>query len=81
MQGVFFRATTQRIGRELSLTGWVRNLKDGSVEAFVEGEASDIRALVERLKAEVSAAKVSRVQEEWSEGGREFRTFEVRGDF
>lgn len=81
MQGVFFRANTQRIARELALTGWVRNLPDGSVEAVAEGEEAAIRSLVARLEDEVPAARVKRVREEWSEATAEFRGFEVRGDF
>jgi len=81
VQGVFFRASTQRIARELGLTGWVRNLNDGTVEAVAEGDEADVRRLIDRLKVEVEAARVKRVREEWSEGEREFRVFEVRGEF
>ena len=81
VQGVFFRANAQRIARELKLTGWVRNQPDGTVEALVEGSESDIEELVARLKKEVKAAEVRKVRTLWSEGEREFRIFEVRGDF
>jgi acylphosphatase len=81
VQGVFFRASTQRIARELSLDGWVRNLPDGTVEAVVEGPHERVDELVERLKREVEAAKVKRVREEWSEAEKEFNGFVVRGDF
>jgi len=81
VQGVFFRANTQRIAREMHLTGWVRNLADGTVEALVEGDEKDVEKLISRLKDEVPVARVSRVREEWSEAEREFRNFEVRGEF
>jgi acylphosphatase len=80
VQGVFFRASTQRIAREMQLTGWVRNLKDGSVEAVVEGDERAVEELVARLKVEVRAADVERVKVVWSEAEREFRAFEVRGE-
>jgi acylphosphatase len=38
VQGVFFRAETQRAAVCLNLTGWVRNMRDGRVEAIFEGE-------------------------------------------
>lgn len=81
VQGVSFRASAQRIARELGLAGWVRNLPDGTVEAVVEGKEADIREMVERLKDEVQAARVKRVRETWSQGPPEFKVFEVRGEF
>jgi len=42
VQGVFFRAETQRAAVCLQLTGWVRNTEDGRVEAVFEGEDRDI---------------------------------------
>jgi acylphosphatase len=42
VQGVFFRAETQTAARNLSLTGWVRNRADGSVEALFEGPRDNV---------------------------------------
>ena len=42
VQGVFFRAETQRTAIYLQLTGWVRNMEDGRVEAVFEGEDGNI---------------------------------------
>ena len=42
VQGVFFRAETERTARGLNLTGWVRNREDGCVEALFEGEDADV---------------------------------------
>ena len=42
VQGVFFRAETQKAANDFSLTGWVRNTSDGRVEAVFEGEAKSI---------------------------------------
>ncbi|HNS03499.1 MAG TPA: acylphosphatase [Anaerolineae bacterium] len=47
VQGVFYRASTQRQANALGLRGWVRNLPDGGVEAVFEGE----QAAVERMLA------------------------------
>ena len=42
VQGVFFRAETERAARSLNLNGWVRNMEDGRVEALFEGDDSGI---------------------------------------
>lgn len=42
VQGVFFRAETERTARALALTGWVRNMEDGRVEALFEGEDAHV---------------------------------------
>ena len=43
VQGVFFRAETQKKARELGLTGWVRNCENGSVEIVAEGPAEKLK--------------------------------------
>jgi len=45
VQGVFFRAFTRDEAVRLGLSGWVRNRSDGSVEALVEGEKSDVEKM------------------------------------
>lgn len=47
VQGVFFRASTRQRAREAGVAGWVRNRRDGSVEAWLEGGPEDV-AVVER---------------------------------
>lgn len=47
VQGVFYRATTRDEARDRDVAGWVRNLKDGRVEAIFEGEKSQVEAMVE----------------------------------
>jgi acylphosphatase len=46
VQGVFFRAETQRAATNLNLSGWVRNMEDGRVEALFEGEDKDVDKMV-----------------------------------
>ena len=47
VQGVFFRSSTKEKAEELGLTGWVRNLYDGRVEAIFEGEKSSVEKMTE----------------------------------
>jgi acylphosphatase len=50
VQGVWFRASTQTEANQLGVTGWVRNLGDGSVEVIACGPKADIDLLCEWLK-------------------------------
>ncbi len=47
VQGVAFRASTRAEALRLGVSGWVRNLPDGQVEAHFEGAAPSVAALVE----------------------------------
>jgi acylphosphatase len=46
VQGVFFRAETQKAAKGLNINGWVRNLPDGRVEALFEGEDADVDKMI-----------------------------------
>jgi acylphosphatase len=65
VQGVFFRASTQREARRLGLTGWVKNRSDGAVEITAEGEESSLRQLCMWAERGPSAARVDDVQIRW----------------
>ena len=47
VQGVFFRDTCRRMAERHGVSGWVRNLPDGNVEAVFEGSAGEVSRLVE----------------------------------
>ena len=61
VQGVFFRVSTREEARRLGLTGWVRNLSDGSVECFAQGPQTAIDRLVLFLHKGPSSARVEKV--------------------
>lgn len=46
VQGVAFRAITLQTAARVGANGWVRNREDGSVEAVVEGSASQVEAML-----------------------------------
>jgi acylphosphatase len=50
VQGVFFRATAEKIARNYDVTGWVRNEPQGSVRMVVEGEPHELDRFVEAVK-------------------------------
>lgn len=78
VQGVFFRHHVWRLARELGVTGWVRNLSDGRVEAVFEGEREKVERMIEFCRRGPPAAKVENVEVRWEEPSGEFDDFEIR---
>jgi acylphosphatase len=64
VQGVFFRKYTQQIARSLSLEGFVRNNKNGSVYIEVTGEEDPVNKLVEWCSKGPAAASVEKIEKE-----------------
>jgi len=61
VQGVFFRASTVDFARSERVAGWVRNLRDGSVEAVFEGPRAAVERAIEFCRVGPRWAKVERV--------------------
>jgi acylphosphatase len=77
VQGVGYRAFAQSAARALRLTGWVRNLRDGGVEAVAEGEESALLAWATRLRQGPPAARIDEILT-IREESRGCQTFEVK---
>lgn len=75
VQGVNYRATCARAASAAGISGWVRNLPDGRVEAVFEGDAGAVHRLVGWCGEGPSHARVDRVEvvEEPPEGRSGFR--------
>ena len=61
VQGVFYRASTQQAALRLGLTGWVRNLADGSVELLACGDDARLDELERWLWQGPPNARVEQV--------------------
>jgi acylphosphatase len=61
VQGVCFRAETRRTARQFHLTGWVRNMPDGRVEALFEGEDNHVDQMTRWCYGGPPAARVDNV--------------------
>jgi acylphosphatase len=75
VQGVFFRDTVRRRADAAGVAGWVRNNRDGTVEAVFEGEADAVERLIAFCRRGPRGALVERVEdfEEEPEGLSGFR--------
>ena len=67
VQGVFFRAETRDRARSLGLAGWVRNARDGTVEAAFEGEGERVESMVDWCRRGPAGAEVDDVEVAWVE--------------
>ncbi len=77
VQGVFFRAHTKEVAEKLGLTGWVRNLPDGRVEAVFEGEEEAVKEAIEWCKRGPPLARVEKVEVRYEDPTGEFRDFRI----
>ncbi|MEM3395004.1 MAG: acylphosphatase [Nitrososphaerota archaeon] len=77
VQGVFFRMHTKRMADTLNVKGWVRNLRDGRVEAVFEGRDKDVEKMIEWCKKGPSGAIVREVNVTFQEYRGEFKDFRI----
>lgn len=78
VQGVGFRNFTQMRARQLGVTGWVRNEKDGSVQLEAEGPRGALEDLLDAVHDGPRTARVEGVDADWSDATNEFEVFRVR---
>lgn len=77
VQGVAFRYYARREAFQLGLTGWIRNLPSGNVEAVYEGEDADVEAMVRWCRKGPPGAWVKEVSVERLPATAEFDRFEI----
>jgi len=75
VQGVGFRFYMQRKARELGITGWVRNRRDGSVEAVIQGETDVVESMTAWSRRGPPSATVNEVK--IVDGAGDYATFET----
>jgi acylphosphatase len=77
VQGVYFRASTQREAKRLGLTGWVKNRPDGGVEIVAEGEEDQVKDLLAWAQHGPSTARVEKIDTRWRSYTGEFSEFRI----
>lgn len=78
VQGVFFRASTQRKCHEWNLVGWVKNNKDGSVEVEAEGLENQLLNLLKWLQTGPPNAKVVKLTTKWKKPEQKEDGFKIK---
>jgi len=76
VQGVFYRAFIKENAERYNVKGFCRNLEDGRVEAFLEGEAGAVNTMIELCKQGPKHSKIDKVEEK-EERYQDFKTFKV----
>jgi acylphosphatase len=77
VQGVFFRASALEKAQGLNLSGFVKNLSDGSVEIVAEGPRYALEQFAEWARHGPPAAEVENCSARWGTYLEEFRTFMI----
>ncbi len=77
VQGVFFRSNTRSKALSLNVKGWVRNLRNGDVEAVFEGEEENAREMIKWCHRGPPLARVDKVRVEWETYKGEFESFSI----
>jgi len=77
VQGVFFRQALKVVAKKNNVLGWVRNLKDGRVEAILEGDNKSIDSVIEWTRIGPANSRVDDIVVSNEEFKNEFSTFDV----
>ena len=77
VQGVYFRQNTVCKAKELNVLGWIRNLKDGRVEAVFEGGQENVNKLVDWCNAGPKNAIVKNMEIVHESYENEFSSFQI----
>tara|TARA_Y100000034_G_scaffold127742_1_gene181143 strand:- start:3558 stop:3833 length:276 start_codon:yes stop_codon:yes gene_type:complete len=76
VQGVFFRAFVKENAERYNVKGFVRNLEDGRIEAFLEGNSEDVNKMIELCKKGPKHSQIRNVQIKL-EKFQDFKVFKV----
>lgn len=78
MQGVYYRAFTRQRAVLLDIRGYARNLPDGSVEVYAEGDNRQLESLLQALKQGPPGARVDGIDTTWLDYTGQYQDFSVK---
>lgn len=77
VQGVYYRQNTVQKAQQMDVFGWVRNLKDGRVEAVLEGKHDNVHEMLEWCKSGPKDAIVTNIDVLNEDYTNEFSSFKI----
>jgi acylphosphatase len=77
VQGVGYRYFVRSSASKLGLTGWVRNVEDGGVEAVFQGEKDKIEEMIALCRKGPMLSEVKQIGFDWEEGNESFSDFDI----
>ena len=78
VQGVGYRFFATRVARRAGLKGWIQNMRDGTVEALVEGEKKSIDEWIEEIREGPRYAEVTKIDQESKDFSGKLPDFDVK---
>ena len=76
VQGIFYRGFVKENAEKLNLKGFVRNLEDGRVEVFLEGDVDKVKKMIELCKKGPKHSQVKNIEEK-VERFQDFKQFKI----
>ncbi len=76
VQGIFYRAFVKENAEKINVKGFVRNLEDGRVEVFLEGNPEEVKKMIELCKKGPKHSIIKNVEEKL-ERFQDFKTFKI----
>jgi acylphosphatase len=80
VQGVFYREGARKKAEKLGVSGWIKNLPDGRVEAVFEGNQPQVEEMIDWARKGPFWAKIEALDVAWEDFRGEFSGFEIRYD-
>ncbi len=77
VQGVGFRWFVERAAKNFGLTGWVKNLYDGTVEMYAEGDEGALKGFLDEIKIGPGSGRITGVKASWTEYTGKYDDFRI----
>ena len=77
VQGVGFRYSCRQLAKGFDVTGWVKNLDDGRVEMWVQGQEDEIKEFLQAIDESHLKGLISKIDLNWTAAEKELTDFSI----